>query len=259
MIQKKPNTPLLQVDRCLIIPDVHQDIRWVKRILASAGEWDHCIFLGDYFDTRNSPENVATIQDTAKFIYEFAQAHPNKTSFLWGNHDLPYLEAHRSWPNMNRRALPRSNAGVPISGTEASRIFQQWPEDFTASIRLFRVINGHLLSHAGVAQQFWMNPNDLGDSLSHLEEECTDALLHFHKRNHPLLSPGIARGGEEPVGGITWQCWSEFADDLPLPQIVGHSRSLSGARQNGRSWCIDGGQTCYAVLEEDQLTVHNPE
>ena len=62
------------------------------------------------------------------------------------------------------------------------------------------------------------------------------------------------RGGEQPCGGITWQDWNdEFRDDLPCPQLVGHTSSSDGARQQGRSWCIDGGQTCYACLSGERL------
>jgi len=66
------------------------------------------------------------------------------------------------------------------------------------------------------------------------------------------------RGGEKQErGGTTWQDWNlEFSDDeIPLPQIVGHTRSASGARQQGRSWCLDGRQTCYGRLEPEALTV----
>ena len=53
----------------------------------------------------------------------------------------------------------------------------------------------------------------------------------------------------------------EFSDtEVSLPQVVGHTTSSrGGARSRGRSWCLDGSQTCYGILREDgQLSVVNP-
>lgn len=255
MTLEEQTTPHLNVERCLIIPDIHQDIPWLQKILQQAGDWDHCIFLGDYFDTRERPEDVASIEETAQFIRDFASTQTGKVTFLWGNHDIPYLEAHRNWNGNERKALPRTNAGVPVSGIAVNKIFEILPPELVRTFRLFHVINGYLLSHAGVAERFWPQSNQTSDSLSILEKECESVLRQFHKQYSPLLAPGIARGGEEPVGGLTWQCWTEFADSLPLPQIVGHTRSQRGARQNGRSWCLDGGQTCYGILEGQDLKI----
>lgn len=243
------------MNRCLIIPDVHQDLVWLKALLKQTRNWDHCVFLGDYFDTRKNPSEVATMRETARFLIQLARKHPGKITFLWGNHDIPYLEAHRTWKQSRHRALPKTNAGVTISGLDVNGIFAEWPPDFVQNVGLFQVANGHLISHAGIASRFWPEASTNEESLAILQEECAIALRDFHQHYFPLLAPGIARGGEEPIGGITWQCWTEFEDSLPLPQIVGHTRSQRGARQTGRSWCLDGGQTCYGLLEGPTLTV----
>ena len=52
-----------------------------------------------------------------------------------------------------------------------------------------------------------------------------------------------------PVGGPLWLDWdSEFVDDLPLPQVVGHTRGRE-ARRKDRSWCIDATQTCAGLID----------
>ncbi|MCC5841421.1 MAG: hypothetical protein JJT96_15000 [Opitutales bacterium] len=43
------------------------------------------------------------------------------------------------------------------------------------------------------------------------------------------------------------------SDELP-PQIVGHT-SRSGPDRKGRSWCLDGEQTCYGILDGNELEV----
>jgi hypothetical protein len=69
---------------------------------------------------------------------------------------------------------------------------------------------------------------------------------------HPLFHAGPGRGGIlAPIGGPLWLDWeSEFVDDLPYPQIVGHSRS-SEVRRKDRSWCIDAAQSRAALLHPD--------
>jgi hypothetical protein len=48
-----------------------------------------------------------------------------------------------------------------------------------------------------------------------------------------------------------WLDWdTEFVDDLPLPQVVGHTRGAH-ARNKDRSWCIDCAQTSVALLDPD--------
>jgi len=96
------------------------------------------------------------------------------------------------------------------------------------------------------------------DSLHLLEEKCKVALAIMRHGPQPLLAAGKTRGGDTPIGGLTWFDWNdEFSDDLPLPQIVGHTADEVGARQKGRSWCVDGNQSYYAVLENGECEVRN--
>jgi hypothetical protein len=66
-----------------------------------------------------------------------------------------------------------------------------------------------------------------------------------------ILTAGKSRGGEQEAGGITWLDWEEeFVDEIPYSQIVGHTRG-HGPRNIGRSWCLDGSQTCWGMLDEN--------
>ena len=97
-----------------------------------------------------------------------------------------------------------------------------------------------------------------GDNLLMLEEKCKAALAMMRHGPQALLAAGKTHGGDAPIGGLTWLDWNdEFSDDLPLPQIVGHTADEVGARQKGRSWCVDGNQSCYAVLENGGCDVRD--
>lgn len=240
--------------RTLIIPDVHQDVGWVRSILDQEdGHWDHLVFLGDYFDSFHKPPVVASAGDTARFLLEMWETYRDRVTFLLGNHDIPYLELldiARGGPFVPFPA----NSCSGFSTDKATQIGEVLGPEFQAICRLFVTCNGYLLSHAGVHPKFWRaGYPGIGDPLESLDELCQIAMEYLGKKYMAILGCGAARGGPEDVGGITWLDWnSEFEDHPSLPpQIVGHTPHSLGPRQNGRSWCIDGNQTCWALLDEN--------
>jgi len=243
----------LTVDRCLVIPDVHQDIEWVERIFTREKDWDHCVFLGDYFDPKGKPaKELAGVRATARYFRELVEEHGDRITLLWGNHDIPYWETKKRMRTGNRDDFFYP-AGVTIRNSRVNNIFKEWDDAFVGRLRLFSWVNGRLLSHAGLDEIFWPEAETVEESLEQLEERCKQALIGILRQRAGLLSPGRSRGGDQSFGGITWQCWiADFCDKLSLPQMVGHTASLS-VRQKGRSYCIDGTQTCYAILERDEI------
>lgn len=243
------------VPRCLVIPDVHQDIAWVDRILAREEiAADLIVFLGDYFDTRRPPDEIATLEATCHHLASLQSRLGPKAVFLLGNHDIQYLEAK---PACDRHRTPRHlihHCGASFRPSAARKIARHVPLDFWYAARLFLVVNGHLLTHAGLAPTLWPTRPTVTESIAALEAASRHALIHFRRAPQPLLLPGEARGGNALVGGFTWLDWDdEFTDALPLPQLVGHTGHPSGARHQGRSWCLDGMQTSYAILEGDRV------
>lgn len=240
---------MLHYERCLIIPDVHQDIAWVARILAQEKEVDRIVFLGDYFDTRRVGPGTAGKEATCEYLMELWLTLGARVQFLLGNHDVQYLEAK---PWCDRYQQPRQllyECGSAFTQKGAQKVAKGLPMEFWRCARLFLPVNGCLLSHAGLTADFWPQMNDIEQALSVLDAEATDALAMKSEARQRLLDVGRARGGPADVGGLTWLDWDdEFKDGLPLPQIVGHTVSHVGARQKGRSWCIDGFQTCYGLL-----------
>lgn len=246
-------------DRCLVVPDVHQDLAWLKRILAAEeSNCDLIVFLGDYFDSVKRPDEVAPVAEVARWMRAYKEANPDRVVLLLGNHDLHYWEAaHACW----RQRSPKDMryATNAFSKSHARKIAKEWDASFWAKLRLFVEVNGWLLSHAGLAAEFGYPHLETDAALSELDAHCELVLRDFMKAEFPILHAGRVRGGYQPVGGILWQDWfEEFEDSHPLPQIVGHSKPRGGsapARQKGRSWCLDGAQTTYGILTSEGLGV----
>jgi hypothetical protein len=240
--------------RTLIIPDVHLDWDWVRAILEQEeGNWEQLVFLGDYFDSFDRPPVVASAGQMAEFLLELEREYNGKVHFLIGNHDTGYLELLGLAKAGGYGLFPMD----PCSGfsmESAVEISKVLDTGFRNRCRLFVECNGYLISHAGVHPKFWRADHPgIEEPLESLDELCRIAMEYLGKKRLPILGCGAARGGPEEVGGITWLDWnSEFEDDERMPpQIVGHTPYSLGPRQNGRSWCIDGNQSCWAILDRD--------
>lgn len=247
----------LTAARCLVIPDVHQDVAWVRRVLAQEAmqSWDRVVFLGDYFDTRTPLKMRTGVDATCAYLEKLRHELGDRAVFLLGNHDIQYLEAKPACDQHRKLRQQFYKCGPAYSQSAAKKVAKGLSKEFWAATRLFVSVNGWLLSHAGVASALWPLAGTVEESLTTLERECRVALATMKRGPHPLLEAGVVRGGDAPVGGITWQDWDdEFKDTLPLPQLVGHTRA-DRARQKGRSWCLDGAQSCYGVLTAEGLSV----
>jgi len=239
----------IETDACLLVFDSHQNIEWVRSILNKERDRiSHVLLGGDYFDAPPKA-GTASVEETCQFLKDVAAEWGDRVTFLLGNHDVHYVEAKR-W--CDQRRSPR-NLNYKCSGytnNKAKKIASKLDWDFWRGCRLFQVVNGWLISHAGVAGLYWPNDLPVDQALVNLEATCADILQRFPFQDFPMLHGGRARDGTEEIGGPTWLDFNfEFADDeVPLPQIFGHTCSNHGAKQKGRSWCLDGAQTCYAVL-----------
>jgi hypothetical protein len=253
----------MKTETALLIFDPHQDAEWIQRILAKEqSSISHLVLGGDYFDAKS--DRVGTLNEMCDLLLNLRQEFGNRLTLLWGNHDIQYLEA---LPAMRLHRNPK-NLRYKVSGaytnSQAKKIAKRLPEDFIQSGKLFAEINGHLISHAGIAPAFWPKAADIETALHQLEDECNTALLNLSHHDFALLQAGSSRGGEQPIGGLTWLDFDEeFEDTLPLPQIFGHTSNTSDslkdrARQHGRSYCLDGAQTIYGLLSESgELTIRS--
>jgi hypothetical protein len=243
----------MKTENALLIFDPHQDADWIRRILAKEeGNFTHLLLGGDYFDAKS--DRAGSIADMCELLLELDGQLGDDMTLLWGNHDIQYLE---TIPAMRRQRNPRQQKfKIPgdYSNSKAKKLSKLLPDAFLKRGKLFAEMNGHLISHAGLAKQFWPEAHTTPAALEELDQRCHKTLLTLPYHEDPLLQSGKCRGGSQPTGGITWLDFDhEFEDQLPLPQIFGHTPSFSErtterARRKGRSWCLDGAQTLYGML-----------
>lgn len=242
----------INTEASLLIFDPHQDVAWVRRILEREGpQVSHVLLGGDYFDTF-FPAKVGSVDETCELLLDVVEEWGDRLTVLLGNHDIHYFES-RHWFDQGI-APPRLHSACGGYGYESAKtIARRLPADFWLGCRLFQVVNGWLISHAGLAGCFWYPEMSMPSALDALDACCAIALERLTDRVLPILASGRARGGEQDLGGITWLDFNfEFLDEeVPLPQIVGHTTSACGARRKGRSWCLDGSQSCYGILRAD--------
>jgi len=245
----------IENSKCLIVNDMHQDIRWFKRILKQETDFDYLIFNGDWFDTHRKDDQISSIKDVCEFIHRLINEFGDKFIMTVGNHDTPYYYA---WYHYKKRYSSLETLPYPCSGfnnSKAKIIAKHLNEEVIKRAHLVLSVNGWLVSHAGVSPYLWPYSEE-GEgsdekSLNKLLEQSEGAWENFRfMTDTPFLYCGPGRGGYDRYSGVTWGDWDlEFYDGLPQPQLVGHTVG-DEPRQKGGSWCIDCAQTTYAILHE---------
>lgn len=241
---------------CLVIPDIHQHIEWADKILSrEADQAEHIVLLGDYFDPKVGKARAA--KDTAAYIQRIAKRYRQKISFLVGNHDLPYL-----YDFQNPDALKRGEINpYTCSGYKSDRskkIAAKLSREFVSLLQPFILIKGQLLSHAGLhAGHFPDSSACTIEQLQSLKLELKNSLMNLAAGVVPALAAvSFVRGGTAPLGGVTWLDWGkEFEDNLPWPQIVGHTIQDQEPSKKGRSWNLDTRAGHYALLTDEGVTI----
>jgi len=200
-----------------VIPDVHNKIRAVDRILAS-DSFDQVIFLGDIWDDFHDTPDDAT--DVARWVKGLVR--DKRITFLWGNHDISY--------GFRNRAILCSGYGFgkdcAIWKILDERDFSLW--------KFFWHAQGFLFSHAGLHPRFlpplWkekdITTKNLKEYLSHESSKC---LIELNQDSgfHWFFIAGDARRHTPvgiPVGGLLWcDARTEFEPVPNLSQVFGHT------------------------------------
>ncbi|MBK1877791.1 metallophosphoesterase [Pelagicoccus mobilis] len=237
----------------LVIPDTHQNIDWVEAILVKeSAEVSQVVFLGDYLDAK--VKTADTPEATARYIANLQSRYPElPITFLVGNHDLPYLydlQNDRSPESTNPN--PYSNGAYVPAYSEQVR--EHFNHDFLSQLKPFALVEGFLMSHAGLHIAHF--PVQTDDALQTLYTELNQHISKLPDQRPPALAAvGIARRGLDPIGGLAWQDWfHEFEDSLPWPQIVGHTL-LDEPDSRGRSWNLDTRNGSYALIQNATIQI----
>ena len=243
----------------VIIPDVHEQIKKLKRILkhykALGATW--FLFLGDFMDSFNgfTEETHLTIEWLREHIQD------EDKEFIFGNHDMHY-------------AFPID--GVMCSGFDVNKLktirARLNDNDHWKKFKLLKWVgkvpaetDGNLIvpkptlwlcSHAGVHPNF-LHPVK-GFDQQYLVELADDALwkLRYCQTVTPMIAAGRGRGGPAPFGGFDWLDWDrEFVAIPGLNQIVGHSAGKKVRHINipdsSYNYCVDTHLKHVVLVEED--------
>jgi hypothetical protein len=205
--------------RTLIIPDVHQKLDKLSRIINN-NTFDRLISLGDWFDDfYDTPEQT---ENTARYIVDLYSKYGDNFIWLLGNHDIPYL-----YPATYDRHACSGNTREKLKAINS--VFQgSTVIGYSPKLAYRLEIEGCydlLLSHAGASEHHFAKPFTDELTAKDIIERCEVAeRLLAMGLDDPILSAGIARGGREVVGGITWMDWRYEYEPIPtLSQIVGHT------------------------------------
>lgn len=240
--------------RVLCLYDIHQNLNWVTKVLDfERGNYDHIVFGGDWFDSFHEPPRVASAYETAQFVLDIINGHfYGPATLLLGNHDLAYLEA---WRATSKYRNPKFlfNRCTGYTNNKAAKINKILKWEDWKQFKLFALVNGWLLTHAGLRHNNFRPLVTPERSLEILEEEYNQAIDHVNAFPHHLFNSGPDAGGTAAFGGPLWCRPDEFEDELPYPQIFGHTfAGLSSALQLGNCFDIDGSQTTYAIIHPDK-------
>lgn len=226
----------------VIIPDIHQDVDWAQRIL-DREKGKPVVFIGDFYDSRR---NVASAETTAIF-HKFCL---HKYNVILGNHELRYMEC---WSHVRQRRNKKFHLH-PTSGFSNNKskdvnktlLWDEWQRS-----HMFVYVHGHMISHAGFREDNWNFYQTLSENLARLEKATKEAMAVMSVMPSPFFQIGKFRDGDAEFGGPCWLDWDEeFRDNLPIPQIVGHTRHDT-PQQIGKCWDLDCMQTYYGVLHPD--------
>lgn len=233
----------------LVISDVHQNLAWMKTVMEyEKGNFTRLLFNGDIIHHRKSTKMITGTRETARFYKSLIDNY----DVNMGNHELPIMESWRQNSMLkNRKFIINHATGYTKSSSLHFNREMTWSD--WRKVTMFRVVNGWLVSHAGIGHGEW-GYGDVDYNLQRIWDASQDAFEHVDLRPHDLFRVGAARSTDDSAlpGGPIWKDWdSEFVGDLPLPQVVGHTTLEYMVRQKGNSYNIDGEQTTYALISEN--------
>lgn len=255
--------------KTLVIPDIHQRLDFVESILKKEKEYDEVIFLGDWFDSFLEPPEVASFEETCVYLRNLINEHPQKDKFVFllGNHDIGYIYENKDFScHRISKTLKYFCSGFTASKAKKFRhqFFDRGLKDefFINNFKVAHQSQGWTFSHAGIVPQHF----PYGYTTEALVESLLpDVWRNFrnleYQHNHLISGVGVARGGWENVGGLTWCDWNrEFhASSMVGKQVLGHTTVKEPACESQNteteSWNIDT-EKYYAMIKNEKISFH---
>jgi hypothetical protein len=252
--------------KVLIIPDVHQDIDFVRTALQET--YDHVVFIGDWFDTLR--DDVFGFEETVNAVNSIFDMLGDKATWLPGNHDIAYIASYNK--NFTKA---RPNENYLCSGVTRSKVkkFSKHINPKWFNVQELAVhVGDFVISHAGFNLKSFapygqdgLMPTELGQ-ISNMVKVWEETRLEFQHMTHWIWMVGYSRGGPFEYGSPVWQDWNqEFVPLDDVGQIVGHTcqdgfHNIRMKHFNGhKNYCIDTNQKAYAIWDDNKLTFRSME
>ncbi len=256
--------------KIIVISDLHNRVYWVEDALSSSllQPYDRVVFLGDYFDDFGDTPNDA--RKSAKWLKQSLKM-PNRIH-LYGTHDLWYRSPF--------------NPYIAASGNTEEKYYaiqdildgNDWDQ-----IILYHYEQDYIMTHAGIhpyliSEYVYKNRNIFGKYISNknlqlgtqdivnmIIKPATDNALERISKGlaDEWLGAGFARGGTQPVGGITWLDWNNEFKPIPyLNQIVGHTEHKypqEKITRGSKNYDLDTRSHHIGIIEDSVFTwIENP-
>tara|TARA_R110000765_G_scaffold7963_2_gene25977 strand:- start:14772 stop:15614 length:843 start_codon:yes stop_codon:yes gene_type:complete len=270
---------IIKENKVLICPDIHQATKWADRILRY-NDFDHVVFLGDYFDTSAGRRigtaeypDVEGIGLTCDWINRTYKKLGDKATWLMGNHDLSYLSVYKPKdyriPHKDNRPHTCSGFTSNCAKTINKKIDPEWINNLELCVGVENDIVGHsgkssmyILSHAGFHHRQFKPVGDELDNINSMYDEWNNDKLNIKfLPNHWISNTGECRSTNKAlasgVGSPVWMDWDDEFEELDdYAQMTGHTTRYwannNKPSRKGGSWCIDCNQTYYAIIDNIQ-------
>lgn len=198
------------MSKIIVVGDVHGRDFWHQVAENEEYNFDHFIFLGDYFDNF-PPFTGEGILHNFFDIVEFKNKYPDKVHMLIGNHDYHYM-----------KFSPSRYSGY---NHEFAKDIQDVVHDCLEKGLLMPAIafNDLLFTHAGVGKEWFKNVAHLSPGKAPAEQ------INQAFKEQPLLfdflSGGSSSYGEDPHQGPMWIRPDSLKDQMidGYHQFIGHS------------------------------------
>lgn len=244
----------IQGKKTLVIGDIHQCIGgYVNKVLQQENDWDHIVFLGDYFDCFEIPDNIDyySMSKTCEWLNEKFEEFGDRATWLLGNHDCSYVATHIPHTyKLKKNSYYRCPGYTKSKATKFNkRINPEWVKHLELCVE----VGGYVLSHAGFHWKQFKPYMSERENIVKLYWEWENNKKHFFNQPlHWIWDRHPYRGGNSNVGSPIWLDWDrEFSPLDNIKQIVGHTSNAIFSRECEGNYCIDVYRQCYAIIDEN--------
>ena len=193
--------------KIVAIGDLHGSTIW-KDIIDQEKHFDHFIFIGDYFDSKNYIGADREIENF-KAILDLKAKYSDKITLLIGNHDFHYFE----FCPIKYSGFQRQKAGLIKNALNKALKNNQ--------LQICKIIDNYCFTHAGLTKS-WATKEQL--NLDDVEKS-----LNFKFLNSPevfdLQNENLDSSGNHKTASPIWVRQNALALDYlkGFTHVVGHS------------------------------------